>query len=87
MFERLKEARARVAAERQERERLERERVERELQAEKERLMALSEKELMIEILLQLKRVDSTCETISSKCDDIEWACDRISSNVRLYSD
>ena len=36
-------------------------------QAERERLQALSEKELLIEMLIELKRVDKKCDDIARK--------------------
>ena len=36
-------------------------------QAERERLQALSEKELLIEMLIELKRVDKKCDVIARK--------------------
>ena len=36
-------------------------------QAERERLQALSEKELLIEMLIELKRVDRKCDDIARK--------------------
>ena len=36
-------------------------------QAERERLQALSEKELLIEMLIELKRVDKKCDDIATK--------------------
>lgn len=36
-------------------------------QAERERLQALSEKELLIETLIELKRVDKKCDDIARK--------------------
>ena len=36
-------------------------------QAERERLQALPEKELLIEMLIELKRVDKKCDDIATK--------------------
>ena len=36
-------------------------------QAERERLQALSEKELLIEMLIELNRVDKKCDDIAKK--------------------
>ena len=36
-------------------------------QAERERLQALSEKELLIEMLIELKKVDKKCDDIARK--------------------
>lgn len=51
MFEKLKEKQRQARAQR-----------ERELQEKKQRLLALSEKELMVEILLELNRMNDQLE-------------------------
>ena len=43
------------------------ERREEKMRLEKERLMALSEKELLVEILMSLKKIDAQCDDIKSK--------------------
>ena len=40
--------------------------------AEKKRLMALSEKELMVEFILELKSIHTICNRIERKCYEIE---------------
>lgn len=64
MFDRMKEKR-------EQRIREEKERLERQIQAERERLASLSEKELLIEMIFELKRINQNCSIVSSKCDDI----------------
>ena len=61
MFERMKERRRQQIEER-----------ERQIIEEKNRLLSLSEKELLIEILMELKRIEE-------KIDDVE-------TSVRLYN-
>lgn len=87
MSGKIKEMYAKVVAEREEREKLERERVERELLAKKERLLAMTEKELLIEMIIELERAEKTCAAISSKCDDIKSTCDQVSVAMYLHSD
>ena len=68
MFEKLKEKR-----EQREQQRLEEQaRLEEARRIEMERLQSLSEKELLIEVLLELRTINGTCSNISSKCDDID---------------
>ena len=43
-----------------------------ERKAEKKRLMALSEKELMVEMVLEMKRLHTICNRIERKCYEIE---------------
>lgn len=64
MFEKLREKR-------EQRMREEQERIEREMREERERLMSLSEKELLVEVIIELRRISDGCNTITSKCDDI----------------
>lgn len=55
MFEKLKEKQRQARAQR-----------ERELQEKKQRLLALSEKELMVEILLELNRMNDQLENVEN---------------------
>ncbi len=64
MFEKIKEKRERQMREAQEK-------LEQEIKSERERLMALSEKELMVETIIELKKITYGCKVISSQCDDI----------------
>jgi hypothetical protein len=43
-----------------------------ERKTEKKRLMALSEKELMVELILEMKSVHTICNRIERKCYEIE---------------
>lgn len=86
MFDRIKAARAKAAEERAQRIKEENERIERELQEEKNRLMTLSDKELLVEMIVEMKRTQKVCERIKDKCEDIETSCDDISFTVRQYS-
>ena len=40
---------------------------EEQLRSEKERLNSMSEKELLIEMILELKRIDQKCDDIATK--------------------
>lgn len=64
MFEKFKEKR-------EQRIREEQERIEREIRKEREQLMSLSEKELLVEAVIELRRIRNGCNEISSQCDDI----------------
>ncbi len=72
MFEKFKEKR-----EQQRRE--EQARLEEERRIEMERLLSLSEKELLIEVILELRKIKGTCRDISSQCDDI-------STKIMMYN-
>ncbi len=72
MFEKFKEKREQQRLEEQAR-------IEEARRVEKEKLMSLSEKELLIEIIFELKKLNRTCSTVSSKCDDI-------STKIMLYN-
>ena len=64
MFAKIKEKREQQMKEAQER-------LNQEIRAERERLMTLSEKELMVETIIELKKINHNCRIISSQCDDI----------------
>lgn len=60
MFEKLKKKREQRIKEAQEK-------LEQELAVERERLMTLSEKELMIETIMELKKISHQCDDIAEK--------------------
>lgn len=70
MFESMKE---RKRQRQEEREQLIREEIEQLIREEKNRLLSLSEKELLVEILFELKRIENGI-------DDVEIS-------IRIYSD
>jgi len=50
----------------------ERKRADSDRKADKKRLMSLSEKELMVELILEMKSVHTICNRIERKCYEIE---------------
>lgn len=64
MFKRIKEIREQQQKEEQARS-------ENEIQIERQRLMSLSEKELLIETIVELKLINRTCKNNSSQCERI----------------
>ena len=65
MFENIKEKR-------EQKKREEQARLEEMLRIEREKLMSLSEKELLVETILELRRINEECHNITTQCDDIE---------------
>lgn len=65
MFEKIKEKH-------EQKKREEQARLEEMLRIEREKLMLLSEKELLVEIILELRRINEECKDLTSQCDVIE---------------
>lgn len=64
MFENMK-------ADREQKIQEEQEKLNRHIQEERNRLASLSEKELLIEAIIELKKLNYNSRIISSKCDEI----------------
>ena len=64
MFEKMKAAREQKIQEEQEK-------LNRQIQEERNRLASLSEKELLIETVIELKKLNYNSRIISSQCDEI----------------
>ncbi len=50
------------------------------LRIERERLLSLSEKELLVETILELRKITESYKDISAQCDSIAAQCDSIAS-------
>ena len=71
MFEMVKEKARQRQEKRQEEARQRQEEIEREIRAEKDRLLSLSEKELLVEILLELRDVEDRIDDVESSIQDV----------------
>ena len=84
MFDKIKENIRQKAEEREQRIREEKEKEEQRIREEKEKLMELSEKELLVEILMKLRGINSRIDDVESRVNDVELKLYDIDNSIRF---